>query len=173
MRTLPGLLPFAIGIAVTGLATWFLLKQNVALGRWLLAALLVAHGWVHVMFVFPRPTPSAGGSDWPFDLTRSWLVTGTGLDVGVLRTIGIALMAIVVVGFVIAALSIVGLLFPAGWWGGLLVVSAAASFLMLGLFFSPQLALGLAIDLALLWLVFGSGWSPISAIAHAAGLGSA
>jgi hypothetical protein len=35
-------------------------------------------------------------------------------------------------------------------------VGAAASFVMLALFFSPQLVLGLAIDLALLWLVFAS-----------------
>jgi hypothetical protein len=47
MTTLVGLWPFAIGIAVIGLVTWFLLKQGVGLGPWLLAALLVAHGWVH------------------------------------------------------------------------------------------------------------------------------
>jgi hypothetical protein len=173
MTTLVGLWPFAIGIAVIGLVTWFLLKQNVGLGPGLLAALLAAHGWVHVMFVFPRPTPSGSGSEWPFDLTRSWLVSATGLDVNLVRITGIVLMSIVVVGFVLAALSIVGLLVPTGWWAGLLVVGAAASFVMLALFFSPQLVLGLAIDLALLWLLFGSGWSPTSTVGHSAGFGSA
>ena len=171
--TLVGLWPFAAGIAVVGLVAWFLLKQNVGLGSWLLAALLVAHGWVHVMFVFPRPTPSEGGSEWPFDLTRSWLVSAARLDVNLVRVAGIALMSIVVVGFVLAAMSIVGLLVPAGWWAGMLVVGAAVSFVMLALFFSPQLVLGLAIDLALLWLVFGSGWSPASSVGHAAGFGPA
>jgi len=171
--TLVGLWPFAIGIAGIGLLTWFLLRQNVGLGPWLLAALLVAHGWVHVMFVFPRPTPSGGGPEWPFDMTRSWLVNAAGLDVNVVRIAGIVLMSIVVAGFVLAALSIVGLLVPTAWWAGLLVVGAAASFLMLAIFFSPQLVLGLAIDLALLWLVFGSGWSPTSALGHSAGFGAA
>jgi hypothetical protein len=171
--TLVGLWPFAIGIAGIGLVTWLLLRQNVGLGPWLLAALLVAHGWVHVMFVFPRPTPSGGGPEWPFDLTRSWLVSATGLDVNLVRITGIVLMAIVVLGFLLAGLSIVGLLVPTAWWAGLLVVGAAASFAMLALFFSPQLVLGLAIDVALLWLAFGSGWSPASTLGHSAGFGSA
>jgi hypothetical protein len=173
VTTLVGLGPFAIGIAGIGFVTWFLLRQNVGLGPWLLAALLVAHGWVHVMFVFPRPTPSGSGSEWPFDLTRSWLVSATGLDVNLVRITGMVVMSIVVVGFVLASLSIVGLLVPTGLWAGLLVVGAAASFLMLGLFFSPQLVLGLTIDLALLWLVFGSGWSPTSTVGRTAGFGSA
>lgn len=158
--TIVGLWPVAIGIAVAGFATLLLLRQNVGLGPWLLALLLVAHGWVHVMFVFPRPAPSANGPEWPFDLNRSWLVKATGLDVNLVRTAGIVLMAIVVVGFVLAALSTVSLVVPAAWWAGLLVVGAAGSLAMLALFFSPQLVLGLAIDLSLLWLVFGSGWSP-------------
>lgn len=173
MPTVLGLWPFAIGIAGVGLLTWFLLSQDVGLGPWLLAALLVAHGWVHVMFVFPRPAPSGNGPEWPFDLTRSWLASRTGLGVNLVRTTGIVLLAIVVVALVLAALSIVGLLVPAAWWAGLLVVGAAASFVMLALFFSPQLVLGLAIDLALLWLVVGSGWSPTSTVGLTPGLGPA
>jgi hypothetical protein len=171
--TLVGLWPFAIGIAGIGLVTWLLLRQNVGLGPWLLAALLVAHGWVHVMFVFPRPTSSGRGSEWPFDMTRSWLASAIGLDVNLVRITGIALMSIVVVGFVLAALSIVGLLVPTASWAGLLVVGAAASFAMLALFFSPQLVLGIAIDIGLLWLALGSGWSPNSTVAHTARFGPA
>jgi hypothetical protein len=173
MPTLVGLWPFAIGIAAIGLVTWFLLRQNVGFGPWLLAALLVAHGWVHVMFIFPRPKPTGSGPEWPFDLTRSWLARTAGLDVNLVRTVGIALMSIVVAGLVLAALSILGLVVPAAWWAGLLVVGAAASFAMLVLFFSPQLVLGLAIDIALVWLAIGAGWSPDAGVGHTAGFESA
>ena len=163
MPTFAGLWPLAIGIAGVGLVAWFLLRQDVGAGPWLLAVLLVAHGWVHVMFAFPRPAPSDGGPEWPFDLNRSWLVNATGRGASLVRTAGLALMSIVIVGLVLAALSTVGLIVPAGWWPELVVVGASGSLAMLVLFFSPQLVLGLAIDLALFWLVFGSGWTPTSA----------
>jgi hypothetical protein len=43
MKTLTEFLPLAIGIAVVGGVTWWLLDRNVGLGKWLLAALLFAH----------------------------------------------------------------------------------------------------------------------------------
>jgi hypothetical protein len=166
MKTVTELLPLAIGVAVAGVVTWFLLGRNLAAGRWLLAGLLFAHGWVHLMFVFPQPEPAratAGGTAWPFDMSRSWLISGAGLDVSLVRTVGIVLMAVVFVGFVLGALSTVGLLVPAGWWSGLVVGAAVGSFLLLALFFSPTLLLGLAIDLALVWLVMAGVWSPAAA----------
>ena len=45
--------------------TLYLLGTNPALGSWLLAALLLAHGWVHLMFVFPRPAPAPVGEAAP------------------------------------------------------------------------------------------------------------
>lgn len=164
MKTMTGLLPLAVGIAVVGGVTWYLLDRNVGLGTWLLAALLFAHGWVHLMFVFPKPEPAAataGGMAYPFDMGRSWLIRAAGLDVGLVRTIGKAVMVATFAGFILAALSTVGVLVPAGWWAGLVVGSAIGSILLLALFFSPVLVLGFAIDLALLWLVLASVWSPL------------
>ena len=46
---------------------------------------------------------------------------------------------------------------------GLVIASAVSSTLVLGLFFSPMLLLGFAINLALLFVVLGSVWSPIAA----------
>jgi hypothetical protein len=166
MKTLTELLPLAIGVAVVGVVTWYLLTRDWAAGPWLLAGLLFAHGWVHLMFVFPQPDPAAataGGPAWPFDMGHSWLITGPGLDVGLVRIVGITFMAVVFVGFVLAALSTVGLLVPAGWWPALLIGSAAGSLLLLTMFFSPTFLLGYGIDLALLWLILASGWSPTAA----------
>jgi hypothetical protein len=165
MKGVTELLPLAIGIAVIGGATWFLLDRNVGFGKWLLAGLLFAHGWVHLMFVFPTPEPApaaGGGLAYPFDMTRSWLITNAGLDVGVVRTVGIVVMVAAVAASTLAALSTVGLLVPAGWWAGLVVGAAVGSTLLLVLFFSPALILGFAINLALLWLALASHWSPVA-----------
>jgi hypothetical protein len=174
VKGLLDLLPIGIGVAVAGAVTWFLLDRNWALGKWLLAALLLFHGWVHVMFVFPQPADAAateGGLSWPFDMSRSWLIGGTGLDTGAVRTLGIGLIAIVVVMFVLAALATVGWLVPAEWWIGLVIGAAGSSTLMLVAFFAPALLLGFAINAALVWLVVASVWSPLLARLPGGGLG--
>ena len=95
VKTVKAIGPLTVIVAVTAVTTWFMLDRDVALGAWLLAGLLFAHGWVHLMFVFPRPQPvavGAGGPDWPFDLRRSWLIATAGLDPGAVRAFGKALM---------------------------------------------------------------------------------
>ena len=162
MKLMTSLLPLAIAIAAAAGVTWFLLTRGWALGPWLLALLLFAHGSVHLVFLFPQPEPAtetAGGLAYPFDMGRSWLI-GAGLEVALVRTVGTVLMAAVFILSVLAALATVGLLVPASWWAPLVVASALGSMLLLTLFFSPLFLLGYAIDLALLWLVLGSVWSP-------------
>jgi hypothetical protein len=163
MRIVSALLPLAIAIAaVSGLA-WFLLTRGWAAGPWLLALLLFAHGWVHLVFLFPQPQPaevSADGLAYPFDMERSWLIARLGVEAGLVRILGIILMAIVFATATLAALATIGILVPAGWWAGLVITSAVASMTMLTVFFAPGLLLGYAIDIALLWLVLGAVWSP-------------
>ena len=163
MRAILDLAPIGIGVAIISGAAWFLLDRNIAAGVWLLAALLFAHGWVHVMFVFPTPEPAsatAGGLAYPFDMGRSWLVTRLGLNAGAVRMIGVAVLLVTFAGFLLAALSTVGWLVPAAWWPGLILGAAASSTLMLVLFFSPALLLGFAINGALWIVVLASLWSP-------------
>jgi hypothetical protein len=166
MRLITSLLPLAIAITAVAGVTWFLLTRGWALGPWVLALLLFAHGFVHLVFLFPQPDPAAatpGGLAYPFDMDRSWLIGGAGLEAGLVRTVGTVLMAIVFILSVLTALATVGLLVPAGWWAPLVVASALGSMLLLTLFFSPLFLLGYAIDLALLWLVVGSVWRPVGA----------
>lgn len=174
MKTVTELLPLGIGIALVGALTWFLLDRDIGIGKWLLAALLFAHGWVHAMFVFPQPTPATatpGGTQWPFDMGRSWLIEGAGLDAGMLRSLGIAVIVITLLTFLLAALSTVGVLVPTAWWPALVIAGAASSTVLLMLFYSPALLLGFAINLSLLVLVLASVWSPAAAAGRAAGLG--
>jgi hypothetical protein len=162
MRVVKSLLPLAVGLVIVGGLVGVLISREVVLGEWLLAALLVGHGWVHVMFVSPRPQASAvtaGGPEWPFDIGRSWLI-GAGLGPGLVRSIAVVLTAMVLVAFTLAALSTVGLLVPADWWPALILAGAGTSLALLGLVFSPMLLLGVAIDLVLLWVVLASVWIP-------------
>jgi hypothetical protein len=165
MKTITGLLPLAIAIAVIGSVTWFLLSRDIGLGRWLLAGLLFAHGWVHVLFVFPSPASAstsapASRPEWPFDMGRSWVIRGMGLDAATVRTLGVVLVAAVFAGFLLTAMSTVGILVPAGWWSGLVVGAAVGSTVLLSLFFSPMLLLGFAVNVALVGLVVASTWRP-------------
>jgi hypothetical protein len=60
----------------------------------------------------------------------------------------------------LAGLATAGWVVPQAWWPGLTVAAAAASLATLLLFFHPWLAIGIAIDLVLLWAVIGAGWEP-------------
>ena len=160
MKAMGGILPWAIVLAVIGGATWWLLSHDMGAGRWLLAALLIGHAVVHVMFVIPAPAATAGGPAWPFDMARSWAVTGAGLDLGMVRAIGAVLIVVVAAGFALAALSTAGIIVPVGWWQASVAVSAVASVAMLALFFESQLVLGLGIDAVLLWVVLARAWAP-------------
>ena len=166
LKAVAGLLPLALGLAGVGVAIWFLLARDMALGRWLLGAFLVAHGLVHVLFVVPRPAGAAttGAAEWPFDMTRSWLVTVARMDPSAVRLVGVALIFAVVLGFLLAGLATVGILVPPGQWQVLVLASTAASVVLLAFFPSPQLVLGAAIDAVLLWMILASVWVPTAAV---------
>jgi hypothetical protein len=160
VKGLLGILPWAIVLVLGGSVIWVLLDGQMAAGRWLLAGVLIAHGLVHALFLVPAPATGTGGREWPFDLGRSWPVTKASLDPGLARLIATFLIVVIAGAFALAALATLGLVVPSGWWGGLVVIGAVASLVLLVLAFDPQLVLGIGIDIALLVVVFGSFWSP-------------
>jgi hypothetical protein len=88
VKTMAGILPWAVVLVAIGGAIWWLLSRDMSAGRWLLAALLVGHGVVHVLFAVPAPAATDGGAEWPFNMVRSWAITGAGLDLNVIRPSG-------------------------------------------------------------------------------------
>ncbi len=42
----------------------------------LIAAFLAGHALIHASYLTPAPAQTAGGPEWPFTMSRSWLVTG-------------------------------------------------------------------------------------------------
>ena len=160
------LLPLAVALVAVGLAISWMLSRGMTLGVWVLAGFLVAHGLVHLMFVSPAPASASapGATEWPFDMAKSWLVTGPGLDVNLVRALGLALIAAIVVAFALAGMATAGIVVPSGSWRTLVAISAVASIALLVLFFNPQLVLGLGIDAVLLAVVLASAWTPATAV---------
>jgi hypothetical protein len=157
------LAPLAAGLVVFGVVVWQTISRDMTIGPWLLAVFLVGHGCVHLMYVTPQPAPKsapAGGTEFPFDLGQSSLLSALGVRVGALRAIGLMLIGMTVVGYLLAGLATVGLVIPADWWAGLVLASTAASVALLGLFFQPELVLGVGIDAVLLWVVLAGAWIP-------------
>jgi hypothetical protein len=124
----------------------------------LVAAFLVAHALIHASYLAPAPPRTAGGPEWPFEMTRSWLVSALQLDPGLVRIAGTAVVAVTVALLVVAGLAAAGWFVPAAWWPALAASGAAASLATLLVFFHPWIVLGIAIDLALLWAVLALGW---------------
>lgn len=99
--------------------------------------LLLAHGLVHLLYL---------ASDVrEFSLERSWIVPETAR-----RPLGIGLMAATVAAFALLALAVWGVPGLTAAWPAVTIVAGLLSALLLILFWNPWLALGLAIDLALL-----------------------
>jgi hypothetical protein len=128
---------------------------------WLFTLFLVAHALIHASFVSPRPPATAGGPEWPFDLAHSWLLSPVSLEGDTSRVLGIALIALVIVGFGLATLATLGVLGSATFGPGI-VLGAVASLVLLGAFYHPWLTFGLVIDVVLVWAVTVAHWSPIS-----------
>ena len=126
---------------------------------WLAALFLLAHALIHASYLSPRPPATAGGPAWPFELTRSWILSPLGLDGDPGRILGTALIAIVMVAFGLAALATIGIAGQATF-APAVVAGSIASIALLVLFFHPWLVLGIAIDVALLWAVLVARWTP-------------
>ena len=130
----------------------------------LFGVFLIAHALIHVSYLTPPPPRTAGGPEWPFELTRSWLVTGFAVDPGVARSAGAMLVIVTAILLVAAGLSTLGIGIPVSWWPNLVVAGAVASALTLALYFHPWLALGLVIDAALLYAVLVAQWTPVAVV---------
>jgi hypothetical protein len=104
--------------------------------RMLGGILLLAHGLVHLLYL---------ADDVPeFSLDRSWLVPEA-----VRRPLGLGLVVATTVTFAILALAVWGVPGVSAVWPAVAVVACLSSGVLLTLFWSWQLILGVAIDIGL------------------------
>jgi hypothetical protein len=122
----------------------------------ILGIFLGLHGLIHLGYVTPAPADPK----YPFRLNQSWLISRVGLSEQSVRLLGILLSIITVIGFTLSGLASLGILVPQAWWGSLTVLGAAASLLLLVLFWHRWLVIGVLIDVALLAGVLFLNWQP-------------
>ena len=164
VRAMADLAPLAVALGIYALIVWYVLPRDSVAGRLLVAVILIGHGFVHTLFGLPQAQQAAAHESdaaWPFDLSRSWLVSASHRE-GLVRFVALVLTAVVVPGFALAGLSTLGLMVPADCCQPLIVGSAIASVGLLMIAFSPALALGFAIDAVFIWLVVAMAWTPHS-----------
>jgi hypothetical protein len=118
------------------------------------AGFLLAHALIHVAFIAPAPPATAGGPTWPFSTSGSWLFRRLGIGHEATRLVALALIATTIAGFSLAALSVVGAL-PTAMWAPGIAIGGVSSIALLLAFFHPWLALGIGLDLVLIW----ASWS--------------
>jgi hypothetical protein len=98
----------------------------------------------------PPPWWVGGGLLWPF-----FADTATLLPAGGIRDVLTPILGIVAAGcLVLAAGAVLGWLVPGSWFRGLVVAGAGASLVLQVVWISGWAVLPIAIDAALLWLVF-------------------
>jgi hypothetical protein len=129
------------------------------LARLAIAGLLLAHAAIHVAFVAPSPPVTADGPAWPFTTSGSWILSRLGIGPGEAHALALALVAVTLAAFALAAIAAVGIV-PLALWTPAIVMGSAASLTLLITFFHPWLVLGVAIDVALMWLAVAVGWAP-------------
>ena len=155
--------PLAIGVGLFGVVIGWLLQAGNPIGSWLLAAFLVGHGLIHLMFAVPQKAvqpATAGGPQWAFGMDRSWLLSPMGATTGALHGLGMTLTMVTLIGFALAALATIPLLLPAALWPALIMISSVASLLLMAVFFHPYLFIGVAIDVVLIWVAVAAVWLP-------------
>jgi len=120
---------------------------------------LLAHAAVHLMFFIPKPAATPGSPTWPFEIGHSWALSPLGLAPDALRLLGIALVAVMIGAYALAALASfeIG---PSGLWVPAVAAGTLASLALLALFYMPWLTIGVGIDVVVLWLVLMTSWSP-------------
>ena len=86
-------------------------------------------------------------------------MTRLGIDPALMHSLALALVAVTVAGYALAAFTSLGLL-PTFIWSPAIAVGSMASLGLLAACFQPWLLLGVVIDLALLWSSLVEGWLP-------------
>ena len=111
--------------------------------RWLLGAVLIAHGWVHgVMWALSFSDEAV--ADLPMNPAHSWLLGDSrAFAVG----LALATAAVLIVAGIVR-------LTDAGWWPWVAIAGAALSVVILSLYFSPWWLFGFLINGSIIFLAW-------------------
>jgi len=127
--------------------------------RILIGVLLILHGLAHSGLAaapLPKDVTSHPGSFFTHP-SRTWLLGRLRLSPAWIRGVGLTLIVLTTIGFVLAGLAALGVPLLAGAVAPLIICSAVLSLVLLAVFWHAWLALGVAIDVAILVLWVGRG----------------
>jgi len=136
------------------------------MSKWLFAALLVLQAHFAASYLVPLDRESQGA----FGGLLRWAWPWSGGDSGPLGQVTVSsgfplsgfFLAVTAAGlFFLAALAVVGIWVPFGWWRILAAGGAILSLLLMVAFFGPTKLLPMALDLVVLWAAI-TDWLPTS-----------
>jgi hypothetical protein len=121
---------------------------------------IIAHGLVHAgLAAAPVPDdPDSNPGAFFTSPERSWLLPKLGIKPSTVQWIGIGLVAMAILGFILAGLGVFGVPGLDQIWRTTAVVSAAVSLLLLGLFWHPWLIVGVLIDIGIIFSLLWANW---------------
>jgi hypothetical protein len=109
---------------------------------------LLAHGLVHLLYLAARPPDDPR---YPFVPETAWIARVLGMKAPAAKATAGAVAVVVALVLGIAGIA---LIVGAGLWTTLAVLGAVISLALLAAFYHPWLTLGVAIDLAVIGLVW-------------------
>jgi hypothetical protein len=109
-------------------------EEVIAMMRWFVGVLIVAHGLVTAA-IWSAPAKA----DAPFQATHSWLL-------GDARRLATAIAIAAATGFVLAGVGVAG---HHTWWAGFAIAAGALAVLLMVVYFNPWLIAGIAISTAI------------------------
>ncbi len=117
----------------------------------LFALFLAGFGLIHPALASPSST---------------WVSSTLGIDAVIPQAVACTFGGLAIVGFLLAAASVAGLRVPRSWARPLIVTSSVASVLLLTIGFGPLAVLGLAVDVALVWIALAEPASIARVFSH-------
>lgn len=131
--------------------------------RYAFAAFLFVHGLIHASWLVPAPPATEGALAWPFDLTRSRMLSALGVPDVAIRPLGVAFVPTTLVAFALSSLGAAGVPGFTAAWAGITVIASLASILLIVTFWNRWFPVGLLLDVALIATAIG-GWWPASLV---------
>lgn len=136
------------------------------MSKWLFAALLLLGAHFAASYIVPLQKADQGAFAGLLRWAWPWSVGDGGLY-GHITSSGFPIVpffiAVTAAGaLLLAALAVVGIWIPFGWWRVLAIGGAALSLILMAGFFGPTKLLPMALDLILIWAVLSS-WVSVPA----------
>lgn len=98
--------------------------------------------------------------------SATWVSSTFGVDPVIPQAVDCTVGGIAIIGLLLAAASVGGIVVPGSWARPLIVVSCVASALMFAIAFGPLAVPGLAIDAVLIWIALAKPSAVSTILSH-------